>query len=98
MDGMIKETMNKIESTTTVNITDKFKINSKMANKTNNINSNPNGGDMGRKQTITRLYTRYSTTKTITAPTTTPNGYAVTFDTNGGTITEELTTNSNNKI
>ena len=81
---------NKIESTTTVNITENKTLTAQWQIKQSKLFVNPNGGTWEGSQEIQNFTQDYGTTKTITAPTEIPNGYTITFDTNGGTSTEEL--------
>ncbi len=45
---------------------------------------------MGRKPRNSKLHTRLWNNKNNNSSTEIPNGYTITFDTNGGTSTEEL--------
>ena len=88
--GWYDSNNNKIESTTTVNITENKTLTAQWQIKQSKVFVNPNGGTWEGSQEIQNFTQDYGTTKTITAPTETPNGYTITFDTNGGTSTEEL--------
>ena len=80
----------KIESTTTVNLISDIILTAKWEIVQSTLTVDPNGGTW-EEQTIAQTFTQdYKSTKTISAPTQGPNGYTVTFDTNGGTSTEEL--------
>ena len=80
----------KIESTTTVNLISDITLTAKWKIVQSTLTVDPNGGTW-EEQTIAQTFTQdYKSTKTISAPTQGPNGYTVTFDTNGGTSTEEL--------
>jgi len=86
--GWYDSERNKIESTTTVNLTSDITLTAKWEAIETILTVDPNGGTW-EESTETQTFTQgYGTTKTISNPSQTPNGYTVTFDGNEGTAEE----------
>ena len=76
----------KIESSTIVEITSDATLYAHWEAIQTTLTVNPNGGEWEGSTESQDFTQGYSTTKTITAPTSTPDGYVVTFDVRGGEL------------
>ena len=76
---------NKVESTTTVNITTDITLKAQWEAIKTQLTVNPNNGTWNGSTTAQNFTQDFNTTKQINNPTANPDGFVVNFDTNGGT-------------
>ena len=98
-DGWYDSSDNKVESTDTVNVIDDVTLTAKWIAIKTTLTVDPNGGTWEGSNESQNFEQDYSTTKELSNPTATPDGFVVTFNGNSGSssVTEIKQTKSFDK-